>query len=1038
MGELWNRVEELYHQALQLDQRDRAKFVAYSCLDDPVLRHEVESLLAHEEPAQRFLESTALEVVGKLIASESDTAEKLIGTTVSHYKVVEKLGSGGMGVVYKAEDTRLHRFVALKFLPEHFAGNPQWLNRFQREAQAVSALNHPNICTLYDIGEHAGNAFIAMEFLDGQNLRQILDRGPLRTEQILDLTLQIADGLEAAHLKGIVHRDIKPANIFVLKQGQAKLLDFGLAKLSRQSPILEGLPAALDSQASVLTETGLAVGTVAYMSPEQVRGEALDGRSDLFSLGIVLYEMATGVQPFSRKTSGAISAAILHEVPPSALLLNPNIPAKLDEIINKALEKKPELRYQRATELCADVKRLRRDSELREAIVPTGSAGSRASGTVVPLFSQRNQNSPTQKKSHWKLVAGMVGALVLLTLGTILFFRDRTKALALGERDWVLVSDFVNTTGEPIFDGSLKQALTIKLAESPYFNIVLDSTTRQTLKLMGRRPDERVVPPISRDVCQREAAKVVVGGSIVSIGNKYVLDLNAINCLSGDSLAHALAEVQSKDEVLNRLGQLIPSIRKKLGESVSSIQKFDTPIEQATTASLAALKAYTSGDEKRAQNLETEAIPLYKIAIDLDPNFAIPYARLGAIYGDLSERALAVQYMKQAFERRERVSEREKFYIAAHYYQDATREDDKAIETYSLWTQTYPHDWIPFNNLANEYVKVGGSEKEIESAQEALKLNPNHGLPYSSLVQAYRIAGRYAEAKAVADRAVANKLDGYTLHFNLYTAAFVENDQTEMQQQIDWFKGKPLESYNLNHRAWAAMCLGQIRRARELFDASRASAQQNDMKEYAAATANDQAQIEADLGNFTQARAKANLALKLGNDSEDVKVGAAFALARVGDETAAETLIQHVSERDPLNLLLNKVCLASVRAAISLHQNDAAGAIRELQPSIPYDLGSSGTVPDFITMYLRGLAYLQDGSASEAAAQFQRVVDHHGVGPVSAYWPLAHLQLARTYAKALDLDRSRSEYRNFFALWKNSDPDVPILKDARAEYAKLQ
>ena len=413
----------------------------------------------------------------------------------------------------------------------------------------------------------------------------------------------------------------------------------------------------------------------------------------------------------------------------------------------------------------------------------------------------------------------------------------------MGETDWVLVSDFVNATGEPIFDGALKQGVTVKLAESPYFNIVLDSTTRQTLRLMGRQPNEHIVPPISRDVCQREGAKVVVGGSIVSVGNKYILDLDATNCLTGDSLAHAEAEAQNKDDVLYRLGQLIPPIRRKLGESVSSIEKFDTPIEQATTSSLAALKAYTSADEKRAQNQETEAIPFYKMAIDLDPNFAIPYARLGAIYGDLSERALADQYMRQAFERRGHVSEREKFYIAAHYYQDSTREDDKAIETYNLWTQTYPHDWIPFNNLVAEYLKVGDINKEIENAQEALKLNPNHGLPYASLTQAYRTAGRYAEARAVADKAMAAKLDGFTLHFNIYMAAFAENDQTAMQREIDWFKGKPQESYNLNHRAWAAMFLGQVRRGRELFDASRASAIQNEMKEYAAATANDQAQI---------------------------------------------------------------------------------------------------------------------------------------------------------------------------------------------------
>ena len=1032
--ELFRRVEELYHRAVQMDESHRAEFLKHSCRDDEVLRREVESLLAHERQATHFIESTALEVLGKVVANERGPTweAKMIGGTVSHYRVIEKLGGGGMGIVYKAEDTRLHRFVALKFLPDAVARDSQWLARFQREAQSASALNHPNICTIYDIGEHAGNAFIAMEFLDGQTLKHSIGAAPLGTEQILNIGVQVADALEAAQGSGIVHRDVKPANIFLTKRGQVKLLDFGLAKLSPQFPVASRSPAAFDAPTvdEHLTETGVALGTVAYMSPEQVRGEEVDARSDLFSFGVVLYEMATGFQPFRGKTSGAISGAILHETPPSALLSNPNLPSKLHEIISKALEKDRDLRYLHAADLSADLKQLKRDTE---------SGGQTSATKPTARHSVRTFASSLSKtrRLRWKRILSVVGAGVLIALGIVLF-RYRHKAVALGETDWVLVSDFVNATGEPIFDGALKQGVTVKLAESPYFNIVLDSTTRQTLRLMGRQPNEHIVPPISRDVCQREGAKVVVGGSIVRVGDKYILDLDATNCLTGESLAHGEADAQNKDDVLNRLSQLIPPIRRKLGESVSSIEKFDTPIEQATTSSLAALKAYTSADEKRAQNRETEAIPFYKMAIDLDPNFAIPYARLGAIYGDLSERALADQYMRQAFERRGHVSEREKFYIAAHYYQDSTREDDKAIETYNLWTQTYPHDWIPFNNLVAEYLKVGDINKEIENAQEALKLNPNHGLPYASLTQAYRTAGRYAEARAVADKAMAAKLDGFTLHFNVYMAAFAENDQTAMQREIDWFKGKPQESYNLNHRAWAAMCLGQVRRGRELFDASRASAIQNEMKEYAAATANDQAQIEADLGNFKQARERVNLALQLIPDSEDVRIGAALALARVGDERGAEALINQVSERYSSNLLLNKVSLASARAAISLHQNDPAGAIQDLQPSIPYDFGNSGTVPEFITLYLRGLAYLQDGHSAEAAAQFQRVIDHRGVAPVSIYWSLAHWQLARAYATTGDVNRSRAEYREFLALWKEADPDIPVLKQAKAEYAKLQ
>ena len=1039
-----------------------------------------------------------------------ESSGSLIGRSVSHYSIVGKLGRGGMGVVYQAKDTRLHRFVALKFLPDEVARDPQALSRFQREARAASALNHPNICTVYDIGEHEGRAFIVMEYLEGATLKQRLERAklenrnlkigpggssesqvfnipspgraPLPVDEMLKLSMEIAEALEAAHSRGIIHRDIKPANIFVTERGHAKILDFGLAKLAGSAGVspagvgeravasADGTPALRGQDtptASIepesLTSAGAVMGTVEYMSPEQVRAEVVDQRTDLFSFGAVLYEMATGQRAHAGNSPGLIFDAILNRSPLPPQRINPLLPSMLEEIINRLLEKNRDLRYQTAADLLANLRRLKRDLDFgkvagqgqapatpdlpMDAKSGIASAPPAALATDMPAQGSAPRETQGPRSRRRAMLAAALSLLLAAGLAALalLFINTRGhKAPRLTEKDTIVLADFTNTTGDLVFDETLRQGLAIQLQQSPFLSLISEDRIQRTLRQMGESPGARITQQLAREICERTASAALLEGSIASLGSQYVLGLRAKTCSAGDILDEEQVQAARKEDVLKALSQIAHKFRTRVGESLATIQKHDTPLYEATTPSLEALKAYSAGFRVSFSNGNADAVPLLKRAVEIDPQFAMAYAALGLMYSGLGESVLSLESTRKAYQLRDHTSDRERFFITTLYDRDVTGNLEKEQQTLQLWAQTYPRD-RDAHGLMSGFASqgMGQYEKSLKEAKTALGIDPDCSPCFVNIASAYFCLDRPLEAEATARRAFERKFEVPEFMLLKFYLAFLKGDHAGMDQAAAQAKGKPwAEDWMEHSEALVQARAGHLRAAAEMSSRAVDLAQRAGQRERAATYEAGRAVWEAFSGIAPAARQSATSALGL-SKGRDVEYGAAFALAVAGDFPRSQALASDLEKRFPEDTSVQFSYLPALRGLFALNRNEPQKAIELLQVAAPYDFAVPAV--DFnayfgglYTVYVRGEAYLAAHQSAAAVTEFQKVLAHRGIVAGDPIGALAHLELGRSYALSGDKTNAKASYQDFLNLWKDADPDVPILKQAQAEYARLR
>jgi serine/threonine protein kinase/predicted Zn-dependent protease len=926
------------------------------------------------------------------------------GQTVSHYRISDQLGAGGMGVVYAAEDMRLGRRVAVKFLAPDLLQDPQALERFRREARSASSLNHPHICTIYDVGAHGEQQFIVMELLEGQTLRELIKEGRIDVGVLLRLGVQIADALNAAHGRGIVHRDIKPANIYLTSEGTAKILDFGLAKLSNETSQSRGAARSTRSRTGFPTVPGTPVGTINYMSPEQARGEALDTRSDLFSFGAVLYELATRRPAFAGSTDAVVFDAILHRTPVPPSRINPALPPAFDDVIKRALEKDPALRYQTAADLEADLERLRRAPP--DSVVTQRKRVARALSWVLPL--------------------------ALAAILAVIWRTGTTPGLA--QHDRILLADFVNNTEDPVFDDTLQRAVAYQLEQSPYVNLVPETRVAETLRLMGRAPDERITSALARDICERDGIAVVVSGSITSLGTQYAIHLDATGCRSGESIAREQVQAESKERVLRAVGEAVSRLRRELGESAASIERFDRPIEQVTTPSLPALRAYTLGHFQVLSGHQPEAIPLFKRAIELDPHFALAYARLSTIYHNLNMTEPAAEAARQAIRRADRVSEREKLYITQRYHSIVTGDLDQYRDTLEIFRQTYPRDPVPLINLGVLSAHTGQFGEAVRIMEEARRLHPTYRAIYDNLADYYRTLNRFDDAAAILHEQVKHTRETAYTHYQLFTIFFVQGDTRRRDAEWQWLRDKNDVTYLERIDSNLARSAGRLREAREIAERAAERDLARDDRRGAAFRLTSIAVHSALAGNAREAQRLANRAVALAPTPATWE-SASFPLALAGDAARATQLLEQCLPHFPTQTQYKSVYLPVDRAAIALARGDAAAALEALRPAAAYELGDWA---EYWVVYLRGVAYLRLGAARESLAEFEKILKRPGLYPFNIAIPLAHLYEGRAAALAGDMRRSMAAYDRFLELWKNADPDLPVVREAIEERSRIR